>query len=219
MGALLRRVCGGGLSGAMTCDAAVVRWAGKIFLFFAEIWRLKLSVKLLRQILFCLCNIHACNWWTINKMMMMMMMMGHEAKRKKIICLGTGFSYRIDHSPNLFQIVGNRSLVGNRDNNCTLELLIPSVTVHVPSPMPRALCLGWETKGWNTVFTHCARLQFQCILFNKGHTNEQNNSGSAQKVAAGMYLFKHMQVYAIVCAADFSSRIVQLLRPPLNVLE
>ena len=32
-------------------------------------------------------------------------------------------------------------------------------------------------------------------------------------------LFKCMEVYATVCAIEISSRIVQLLRPPLNALE
>ena len=50
------------------------RWCDELecFLFSVEIWRLKLSVRLLRQILSYFVCIYTRNWQTINMMMMMM---------------------------------------------------------------------------------------------------------------------------------------------------
>ena len=53
------------------------------FLFSVEIWRLKLSVKLLRQILSYFVCIYIRNWQTINMMMMMMMIAFHCHSSRK----------------------------------------------------------------------------------------------------------------------------------------
>ena len=48
----------------------------------------------------------------------------------------------------------------------------------------------------------------------RGLKAETQSSRTAQGGCG--YLFKYMQVYASVCAVEISSRIVQLLRPPLK---